>query len=197
MGLFDFLKKKKPAVKQIPGPTYLDNLTENVSDSDILKHEWRRKLVSSNGRTKFQIRFYGRLHPELDLIVKTDFAPILVYAVDPDNGQEILIFDGCKYGYDALFCNTYKHEQIIGRPADAIYKSRNGDKLFEIVISVYNSSYYDDELSDQIDSDGLIELVDGKKQRLHIVERDAFDTLQVYAINEKGERFNIISEELA
>lgn len=197
MGLFDFLKKKKPAVKQIPGPTYLDNLTEHVSDSDILKHEWRRKLVSSNGQTKFQIRFYGRLHPELDLIVKTDFAPILVYAVDPDSGQEILIFDGCKYGYDALFCNTYTQEQIVGRPADAIYKGRNGDKLFEIVISVYNGSYYDDELSGQIDSDGLIELVDGKKQRLDIVERNAFDTLQVYAINEKGERFSIISEELA
>ena len=197
MGLIDFLKKKKPAVKQIPGPTYLDNLTENVSDSDILKHEWRRKLVSSNGQTKFQIRFYGRLHPELDLIVKTDFAPILVYAVDPDSGQEILIFDGCKYGYDALFCNTYTQEQIVGRPADAIYKSRNGDKLFEIVISVYNGSYYDGELSGQIDSDGLIELVDGQKQKIDDVERNAFDTFQVYAINEKGERFNIISEELA
>lgn len=197
MGLFDFLKKKKPAVKQVPGPTYLDNLTEYVSDSDILKHEWRRKLVSSNGQTKFQIRFYGRLHPELDLIVKTDFAPILVYAVDPDNGQEILIFDGCKYGYDALFCNTYTQEQIVGRPVDAIYKSRNGDKLFEIIISVYNGSYCDGELSGQIDSDGLIELVDGQKQKIDIVERNAFDTLQVYAINEKGQRFNIISEELA
>lgn len=197
MGLLDFLKKKKPYVKQIPGPTYLDNLTEHVADSDILKHEWRRKLVSFNGQTKFQIRFYGRLHPELDLIVKTDFAPILVYAVDPENGQEILIFDGCKYGYDALFCNTYTQEQIVNRAADSIYKSKNGDELFEIVISVYNGSYYDDELSGQVDSDGLLELVDGQKQSLDIVERNAFDTFQVYAINEQGERFTIISEELA
>lgn len=197
MGLLDFLKKKKPYVKQIPGPTYLDNLTEHVADSDILKHEWRRKLVSFNGQTKFQIRFYGRLHPELDLIVKTDFAPILVYAVDPENGQEILIIDGCKYGYDALFCNTHTQEQIVNRAADSIYKSKNGDELFEIVISVYNGSYYDDELSGQVDSDGLIELVDGQKQSLDIVERNAFDTFQVYAINEQGERFTIISEELA
>ncbi len=196
MGLFDFLKKR-PSVKQIPGPTYLDSLTETVYDNDILKHEWRRKLVSSNGQTKFEIRYYGHLHPDYDLIVGTDFAPILVYAVDPDNGQEILIFDGCKYGYDALFCNTYTPEQIANRPADSIYRSSDGQKLFEIVISIYNGIYYDGELSEKVDSDGFIELVDGKKQRVDIVERNAFDTLQVYAINEKGERFNIISEELS
>src|SRR5882724_2446517 len=106
MGIFDFLKKKKPnsekepVSREIPGPTYLEGLTETVQADDILQHEWRRKLKSPSGQTRFNIKFYGQLHPDLkDLIVRTDFAPILVYAIDPDNGEKFLIFDGCKYGY--------------------------------------------------------------------------------------------------
>jgi hypothetical protein len=199
MGLFDFLKKKKPVVvKKIPGPTYLEGLTEIVQADDILQHEWRRKLKAPSGQTHFNIRFYGQLHPELkDLIVRTDFAPILVYAVDPDNGQEFLIFDGCKYGYDALFCDSYSKKQIKNRPTNTTYQSTNGDEVFDIIISIYNGIYFAGEFADQADSEGYIELVDGKKEKLEVVERNAFDTLQVYAINESGEVFNIIAEELS
>lgn len=196
MGLFDFLKKKKPDRKDIPGPTYLEGLTEKVNAKDILKHEWRRKLKSPSGQTKFEIKFYGKLHPELKhLIMGTNSAPILVYAVDPDNGQEILIFDGCKYGYDALFCDTYTEKQI-NRLANKTY-TIEGESSFGIIISICNGAYFDNELSALADDDGFIELANGSKQNLDFVNCNAFDTLQVYAVSEKGESFNIISEELA
>jgi len=196
MGLFDFLKKKQPDRKAIPGPTYLEGLTEKVNAKDILKHEWRRKLKSPSGQTKFGIKYYGKLHSELKhLIMGINSAPILVYAVDPDNGQEILIFDGCKYGYDALFCDTYTEKQI-NRLANKTY-TIEGERSFEIIISIYNGAYFDNELSALADNDGFVELANGSKQNLDFVNRNAFDTLQVYAVNEKGESFNIISEELA
>ena len=196
MGLFDFLKKKQPDRKDIQGPTYLEGFTEKVSAKDVLKHEWRGKLKSLSGQTWFRIKYYGKLHSEIKgLIMGTNSAPILVYAVDPDNGQEILIFDGCKYGYDALFCDTYTEKQI-NRLANKNY-AVEGDGLFEIVISIYNGAYFDNEFAEQVDEDGFIELADGTKQTLDFVNRNAFDTLQVYAVNKKGESFNIISEELA
>jgi hypothetical protein len=198
MGLFDFLKKKKSEVKEILGPTYLDHCADTIYSDDVLKHEWRGKIRSPSGQKKFRIKFYGKIHSELkDLIVGTDFAPILVYAVDPNDGQEILIFDGCKYGYNMLFCDTYTQEQFNNRPVNNFYKNTFGDEIFEIVISVYNVVYYDGELLEQADGDGFVELVDGSMQDFKIAQRNAFDTLQVYAINEKGESFNIIAEELA
>ena len=73
----------------------------------------------------------------------------------------------------------------------------NGNKIFEVVISTYNAVCYDNELAEQPDDAGLVELADGTKEKVEIAERNAFDTLQVYAINDKGESFNIIAEELS
>ena len=197
MGILNFLKKKKAIARQIPGPGYLDNLAEVIIADDVLKHEWRGRLKSPSGQTKFKIKFYGKLHSHYNnLIVGTDFAPLLVYAADPETGEEILVFDGCKYGYNALFCDTYSKDQNGNRPVDSTYSAK-GDSVFEIIISVYNVVYFDNELAGSADSDGFVELADGSKQSLFDASRNAFDTLSVYAINEKGERFMIISEELA
>lgn len=204
MGLLDLFKKgKQPrnltTDNGVLGPTFLDGLTEPIQNpKDLLPHEWRRQLKTASGQTKFKIKFYGQLHEEYtNLIVGTDFAPSLVFAVDTSTGQEILLFDGCKHGYNALFCDTFTNEQITNRSAKNFYKDQEGKDTFEIVISTYNGVDYEEEFADEVDENGLIELIDGTKIAFEKVKRNGYDTLQILATNDIGKNIELVSEELA
>lgn len=107
------------------------------------------------------------------------------------------MFDGCKHGYNALFCDTFSEIQIKNRPTNNFYKDNEGNENFEIVLSTYNGIDFDDEFEDQVDENGLIELIDGTKTEFENVKRNGFDTLQIWAINDKGKVFEIVSEETA
>lgn len=204
MGILEIFKKKnKPnnstTDNGVLGPTFLDGLTENFEyPKDLHGHEWRRKLKTTSGQTKFKIKFYGQLHQEFkNLIVGTDFAPSLVFAVDPSTGQEILLFDGCKHGYNALFCDTFTDEQIKNRPATNYYQDEDGSEIFQIVISTYNGVDYDNEFTDEVDENGLIELIDGTKIEFEKVKCNGFDTIQIWATNDNGNTIDFVAEELA
>jgi hypothetical protein len=204
MGLFNFSKKDSKANNTtsdngVLGPTFLDELTIHIDNpKDLHSHEWRRQLRTSSGQTKFSIKYYGRLHEKYsNLIVGTDFAPALIYATDNLSAQEILLFDGCKHGYNALLCDTYTAEQISNRQATSIYEDKEGKRIFEIIISTYNGIDFDDEFSGEVDDNGLIEIIDGTKIDFETLKRNAFDTLQIWATNENGKITNIVSEELA
>ncbi|HEY6144488.1 MAG TPA: hypothetical protein VIV55_13845 [Flavobacterium sp.] len=204
MGLLDIFKKDNKTNNSttengILGPTFFDGLIDHIQNpKDLHSHEWRRQLKTSSGKKKFKIKFYGQLHEEhKNLIVGTDFAPSLVFAVDILNGQEILLFDGCKHGYNALFCDTFTDEQIKNRPVTNFYTDKDGNVTFEIIISTYNGVDYDDEFADQVDENGLIVLIDGTKIEFEKVKRNGYDTLQIWAISDNGKTINFISEELA
>lgn len=204
MGLLDIFKKDKKSNNLttdngVLGPTFLDGLTEHIQNpKNLLSHEWRRRLKTPSDQTKFKIKFYGQLHENYNnLIIGTDFAPSLVFAVDTLTGQEILLFDGCKHGYNALFCDTFTDKQIKNRPAKNHYKDKDGNEIFEIVISTYNGIDYEDEFADQVDKNGLIELIDGTKSEFETVKRNGYDTLQIWVTNDNGETTNLVSEELA
>ena len=204
MGLSDKFKKASKSnntttENNVLGPTFLDGLTIHINNpKDLQSHEWRRQLKSASGQTKFSIKYYGKLHENYsNLIVGTDFAPSLVYAVDTSNGQEILLFDGCKHGYNALLCDTFTDEQINNRQVTNIYKDKDGNDTFEIVISTYNGIDFDDEFSEEVDENGFIEIKYGTKIEFEILKRNAYDTLQIWATNKDGKTIDIISEELA
>ena len=204
MGILDIFKidnklSNLTTANGVLGPTFLDDLTEHIQNpKDLHSHEWRRRLKTATGLTKFKIKYYGQLHEDYkNLIVGTDFAPSLVFAVDTSSGQEILLFDGCKHGYNALFCDTFTDEQIINRPATNFYTDQDGKDTFEIVISTYNGIDYEDECKEDVDENGLIEIIDGTKIEFKTVKRNGYDTLQIWAINEKGEMIDFVSEELA
>lgn len=203
MGLFDFFKKSDTTTDNgILGPTHLDGFTEHIQNPKGLENiEWRRKIRSSSGGTKFRIRFYGQPHDVYpELIVKTDFAPPLVIAVDAASGEEITLYDGCKHGIDALFIETYTKEQIANRPADQFYKDQEGNDTFEIIYSVYYNTNYDspdDEFIEQVDDDGFIQLPDDSKVEFEKVKRDGFDVISISVVNEQGERIEIVSAELS
>jgi hypothetical protein len=204
MGIFDIFKKQnKSSIKTtengVPGPTYLNGFTTHIENpKDLQDHEWRRQLKSPSGQTKFKIKYYGQLHgTNNNLIVESDFSKQLVYAFDEENNTEILLFDGCKHGYDPIFCDTYTVEQINNRIADKIYSDKDGNELFEIIISTYNSFDFEEEFREDVDENGFIKLDNGSTMKFEEAKLNAFDTLQIFAINESGIMIDIISEELA
>jgi len=200
MGLFDNFKKDKVKTTDngVLGPTFLDGLTEQINHPENLqKHEWRRRLKTASGQKKFKIKYFGQLHADYqNLIVGIDDTPVLVVAVEPVSGQEILLFDGCRHGYNAMFCDHYS-EQTKNRKADKLYKAPNGSEMFELTISTYNGIDYEDEFASDVDVDGSIEMIDGTKVALETAKRNAFDTLQIFGMDESGKVIEIVSEELA
>ena len=140
---------------------------------------------------------FGDLISDDGFISGTDFSNELIYAEDIKSGEKILLFDGCKHGYNAMFCDIFSDEQIENRPASNYYKDKHGNEVFEIIISTYNDIDYEDEFREDVDENGLIELVNGTKTEFEKVKRNGYDTLQIWAKNEKGETIDFVSEELA
>ncbi|MDJ1470195.1 hypothetical protein [Xanthocytophaga flava] len=185
----------------VPGPTYLEDYTEHIAGAKrVLSCEWRRKLNAKSGNSKFKIKYYGQLHDMFNnLIVGTEFAPALVIAQDISNGQEILLFDGCKNGFNAMFCDEYTLEQINNRPVNNLYFDQDKNDSFEIILSAYYDYDFDDESEgfvDQVDENGFIELPDKSKIEFEKVKRNAFHEFQIIAITEKGRALEVVSEEL-
>jgi hypothetical protein len=124
----------------------------------------------------------------------------LVIAQDISSGQEVLLFDGCKNGYNAMFCDEFTIEQINNRPADNLYFDKDNNDSFEIILSAFYQINFDDENEDfleQVDENGFIELLDKSKIEFDKAKRNAYDVFQLIAIPENGRQIEVVSEELA
>lgn len=198
MGFSDIKKRgatteNKTTDNGVLGPTFLEGFTEHIENPrNLLSHEWRRQLKTPDGQTKFRVKFYGE---NKGIIVQTNNTPQIVCAVEGSTGQEFLLFDGCKHGYNALFCDMYTDEQNKTRQATTIYKDANDNELFEIIISTFNGINYEDEIGDQIDENGLVEIIDGSKIEFDKAKRNGFDTIQIWVLSETGKMSKILSEE--
>lgn len=204
MGLFDRFKRNKKSIasktrNNALGPICLDGFTEQIPNpKNLLANEWRRKIITPTGQEKFKIKFYGWLHTEYkNIIVGTALGPAKIVASDPSTNQEFLLFDGCKHGYNALLCDTFTKEQIENRPATKYYKDKQGNESFEIIVSIIYGINYDKEFGQNLDANGLIEILDGSKTEFEKLKRDGFDAIRILAINDKKEIFEILSEELS
>ena len=86
---------------------------------------------------RFKIKYYGDIFEEYQLICGTDFAPELIYAVDVESNEEILLFDGTQHGYDPMFCDEFTHKQITERPLIHFYKDQdNQDHSRSFLVSI-------------------------------------------------------------
>lgn len=84
-------------------PYYLVNhLTEIKEKSDQVTGI----LSSTDGNTDLEIYYYGDLVQirRTPYIMDSEY-PCLIVAKDPLSGEEFVVFDGAKHGYDAMFCN--------------------------------------------------------------------------------------------
>ncbi len=199
MKLFNFLNpsKHKDTDNGVVGPTYLEGYTKNIQRPKWLKkNEWRRRLVSKSGNEWFRLRYYGNIHGDYKLIVRTDFAPIKIVAVDIDSNKEILLFDGCLHGYDAIFCDNFSEEQIENRPLGNIFIDKDGYEIFQIELSAYYNGNIEEEFKDEINSTNTIE-VQGKILNLETAKRDGYDYFAIHAINKNNRKTEVMSEELA
>ncbi len=238
MGLFDFFKQKEKVVEPIiekveesvkdyvrKGPFYLENYVEDYETVSSNSYEWEEIIIASNGSTKFKIKYYGKPHDYYkNLIVGTDFAPSLVVAVEPNTGEEIVLFDGCSHGYNTIYCDEFSEEQRNNRPANNIYKDKDGNDLFRLYVKVFYQNDFEeepflnkddiiefevgrfitiqeakkeDDLILYIDDDGLIQLRDGRKLSKENLWRDSFDVIQIIATNDTGSSIEIVDHELA
>ena len=88
--------------------------------------EWAQKrlptvtLCSTTGNELLEVWYYGDLltlneEPQL-YIVPSYFAPELVTARDPESGEEFVIFDGGRHGYDNMFCDEHDPSELEHRP---------------------------------------------------------------------------------
>lgn len=181
------------------GFKHLEDFTEVIENPEKLERfEWRRKLQSTTGSNKFKIKFYGELHEShKSLIVRTDFAPQKILAVDSKTNEEILIFDGCKHGYNALMCDTYSEEQRENRDLVNKYLDQNSNDVFELILSAYYQIDYDDEFREDVDEVGKIEILNGDKIEFDELKRMGCSYFRILGINMSGQRIEILSEELS
>ena len=81
-------------------------LVGHLTDIKEKNDETNGVLISATGNTELEIYYYG----ELIQIGKTPYIGeaeyhCLIVAKDPLSGEEFVVFDGAKHGYDAMFCN--------------------------------------------------------------------------------------------
>ena len=97
-------------------PTYLSKNACNVKSGDYLSVD----IQSKKGNTLFEVHYYGDLFEakgeKQPFIVNyyTDEVeiPCKIVAKDTETGEEILLFDGYRHGYNAMFCDEFDPEEV-------------------------------------------------------------------------------------
>lgn len=172
-------------------PTYLTSFAQNstVKDEIITCFD----LIASNGKDKFIIEYYGEfLSDDNKVIVQTDFAPQLVMATEPTSGESIVLFDGTKHGYNAMFCDEYSNQQIENRPLVKL-----SDDLYSVKFEIFYGIDYVEEKEDFINDNDEIELINGEIINFETLQNNGFDALVINLIDNNGREFEIVNEELA
>ena len=191
-------------------PTHLENFATydrkeyftKMESSEEHPFEWRGQIKSSVGNTKLNIKYYGELYkpkhlPNYELICETDFAPELIFAIDPETSEEILLFDGCKNGFEAMFCEKYTIEQIENRKDRVIYTDKSGFDTFDVIVKVYHSMDFEDEFGKEYRQNGKISLFAGGTITWEELLRNAFDYIEIKIVNTNKQETFIFERELA
>ncbi|MDM1784082.1 hypothetical protein RFY44_05050 [Acinetobacter bereziniae] len=183
-------------------PTHLNHFVTYQHEAyfnDLMEIEWRGQIQSSTQNKRFKIKYYGELFEEYQLICGTDFAPELIYAVDIDSNEEILLFDGARHGYDPMFCDEFTNEQLTNRPLIHEYKDQDDQTVFNVIVKVYHNIDYNDieEVESLANPVGEIELISGEIISVDQLKANAFDFIQIMVVNSLGNLYRIFERELA
>ncbi|WP_394552615.1 hypothetical protein ACDF64_17465 [Agromyces sp. MMS24-JH15] len=174
-------------------PTHLaDHATPVDSDSDDGR---TFVLRSSAGAGLFEIRHTGEVMLEHGLIVDED-APTLVVARAIDTGEEVVVFDGGRHGYNAMFADEYDADELDARRPEALLE-RDGHTVFTVEIRLFDNIDWDDEEDEFRDDDGTLRLITGEAISPERLRTDGFDAVGIAVTTADGRRFDIVEEELA
>lgn len=165
--------------------------------------EWKQKrlttvtLCSTSGNEWLEVWYYGDLltingEPQL-YIVPSYFAPELVAARDPESGEEFVVFDGGRHGYDNMFCDEHDLDELERRTL-----KRYEIPASKLILELGYSIDYEDEKEDfQVNEDGMVALINGERMPWEQVKRDGIDYIVLYYVNEEGKQVQILDNELA
>ena len=114
-------------------------------------------------------------------------------ARDPESGEEFVIFDGGRHGYDNMFCEEHDPAELKNRPL-----KRYEIPASKLVLELGYSVDYEDEKEDfEPDEADTVELINGERMPWEQVKRDGIDYIALYYVNEKGKPVQILDAELA
>ena len=178
-------------------PTYLADNIYNVKDSDYLSVD----IQSKKGNTLFEVYYYGDLFEakgeKQPFIVNyyTDEVeiPCKIVAKDTETGEEILLFDGYRHGYNAMFCDEFDPEEVEKR---TLVKYDIAPCKIHIDFG-YSIDYEEEKEDYEIDEDDRVTLINGETISWEEVKRNGFDYISIICETENGEKAEIVSLELA
>ena len=174
-------------------PTYLEKYVKDFQKEDLVQ----LTLCSTAGNEMFEVWYYGDLfkvkgEPQ-PFIVDTDVAPEIIVARDVVTGEEIVIHDGSIHGYDNMFCDEYDMDAIKNRALKQYQIPAS-----KLIVELGYSIDYDEEKEEyDIDDDGYVALIDGRKMLWDEVKRNGMDFIGISYINASGEIIQFYDKELA
>ncbi len=177
-------------------PSWFDgHIKEFINKNEIL-------LKGFNDNCKLKIFYFGDLFKVIDedqlYIVNTKDKPCLIKAYDEINDKYFTIFDNGKHGYNNMFCDEYSEDALKDRDLQ--------DLLIEatdIIVQFGYSIDYDDEreyfVDESLSTDGIdrSKLINGEIMTYDQVKRDGIDYIAIFYIDNKGNKVEFASYELA
>lgn len=174
-------------------PTYLEKYVKEYRENEFTE----LTLRSSAGNEIFEVWYYGNLFKvkgeEQPYIVETDVAPEIIIAKDTATGEEIVIHDGAIHGYNNMFCDEYDEETIKGRALKQ-YPIPASKLVIELTYSI---DYEEEKEEYEIDDNGYVTLIDGRKMLWEDVKRNGMDFLGISYQNENEDLIQFYDKELA
>ncbi len=175
-------------------PTYLNENACNVKSGDYLSVD----IQSKKGNTLFEVYYYGDLfevkRKKLPCIVdnKTGI-PCKIVAKDIETGEEILLFDGYRHGYNAMFCEEFDPAEVEKR---TLVKYDIAPCKIHIDFG-YSIDYEEEKEDYELDEEDRVTLINGETISWEEVKRNGFDYISIICETENGEKTEIVSLELA
>ena len=175
-------------------PTYLSENACNVKSGDYLSVD----IQSKNGNTLFEVYYYGNLFEvkgkKLPFIVDNEAEiPCKIVAKDTETGEEILLFDGYRHGYNAMFCEEFDLAEVEKR---TLVKYDIAPCKIHIDFG-YSIDYEEEKEDYEVDEADRVTLINGENIPWEEVKRNGFDYISIICQTENGEKAEIVSLELA
>ena len=175
-------------------PTYLSENVCNLKSGDYLSVD----IQSKNGNTLFEVYYYGDLFEvkgkKLPFIVDNEAEiPCKIVAKDTETGEEILLFDGYRHGYNAMFCDEFDPEEV---EKQTLVKYDIAPCKIHIDFG-YSIDYEEEKEDYEVDEEDRVTLINGENIPWEEVKRNGFDYISIICQTENGEKAEIVSLELA
>ena len=175
-------------------PTYLSENASNIKSGDYLSVD----IQSKNGNTLFEVYYYGDLFEvkgeKLPFIVDNEAGiPCKIVAKNTETGEEILLFDGYRHGYNAMFCDEFDPEEVEKR---TLVKYNIAPCKIHIDFG-YSIDYEEEKEDYEVDEEDRVTLINGENIPWEEVKRNGFDYISIVCETENGEKAEIVSLELA